>query len=592
MNQAALPPVQHAPPPQGTTAPTGLFARLFKDPNAIWLREIRQGSRLGRTPWILFALTLTISLLMCSIGGLAAADNAAPATLGGALFQVFFSIAYLVVIVVGPAVAANSVASEREGKTWEAILLTGLKPKEIARGKFMAAYTTIALYIVVLAPVGALSFLFGGVTATEVVVAFAFLFLIAALGVAFGLAVSSLMASLRGAIVVTLIMAICIGPTLYSIFGFGMSFAIHKQWVEVPEAFPIWLPLAYSRAKFGIEYVLVLFAMPLLLVTVPAWFLYESTVANLTGETDDRSTGLKVWFSLSTPFLAAACAVPSLVAEDDSARAGWSVAGMIAFALHLGFSAMLFAFEPPGASRRVRVHWDRARIGALRRFFGPGLAKSSVLVMVLGVLGLAGIAFLDMIVLQALGTSAQKDTHVLRIFFFAAYATPFFVFVVGFVAWLRARGNTPWVARLITGGVLFLIAAGPWVVAAIGGVLAHGNEKEWIVIASPSPFYAFAMIAALDPYGSTTATYVIPTGLACAAAWGTLGLALVTVAARRCAQQVASYDTAVAQADAALHEEEQAALRAAAAAAAHAPHADAPPEAPATIPNPTPPTVG
>ncbi|PMU64969.1 ABC transporter permease, partial [Pseudomonas sp. FW215-L2] len=84
--------------------------------------------------------------------------------------------AYLVVTLVGPAVAANSIASEREGKTWEAVLLTGLTPKNIARGKFMAAYTTIAIYIVVLAPVGALSFLFGGVTATDVVTAFAFLF--------------------------------------------------------------------------------------------------------------------------------------------------------------------------------------------------------------------------------------------------------------------------------------------------------------------------------------------------------------------------------------------------------------------------------
>src|SRR5262249_30303456 len=127
-------------------------------------------------------------------------------------------------------------------------------PKEIARGKFMAAYTTIALYIVVLAPVGALSFLFGGVTALEVVVAFLFLFLIAALAVAFGLAVSSLMSSLRGAIVVTLMLAICIGPFLYVTFGFG--------------------------ASFGFEYVLVLFGLPLLLVFVPAWFLYETTISN------------------------------------------------------------------------------------------------------------------------------------------------------------------------------------------------------------------------------------------------------------------------------------------------------------------------
>ena len=71
-------------------------------------------------------LTLALALLMCSIGGLAAASETTPAAIGGALFQVFFSLAYLVVVIVGPAVAANGVASEREGRTWEAVLLTGL----------------------------------------------------------------------------------------------------------------------------------------------------------------------------------------------------------------------------------------------------------------------------------------------------------------------------------------------------------------------------------------------------------------------------------------------------------------------------------
>ena len=37
-----------------------LSERLFHDANAIWMREMRQSSRLGRTPWILFALTLLL----------------------------------------------------------------------------------------------------------------------------------------------------------------------------------------------------------------------------------------------------------------------------------------------------------------------------------------------------------------------------------------------------------------------------------------------------------------------------------------------------------------------------------------------------
>ena len=535
----------------------GLFDRLFADPNAIWMREMRQSARLGRTPWILFSLTLTISLLMCSIGGIAAAENSSPANIGGGLFQAFFSVAYFVVIIVGPTVAANSIASEREGKTWEAVLLTGLTPKEIARGKFLAAYTTIALYIVVLAPVGALSFLFGGVTATEVVVAFLFLFLVAALGVAFGLAVSSLMASLRGAIVVTLMLAICIGPTLYSIFGFGCSFAIHKIWNEVPEAFPIWLPLAYSRASFGAEYVALLIALPILLIVVPAWFLYEATISNLTGEADDRSSGLKRWFVFSTPLMALACAVPSLIAEVDDDRSGWAIAGVSAFCAYATFCALLFAFEPAGPSRRVRVNWERTGAGAVRRFFGPGLMKSSVLVALLGFIGILSIAAIDAIFLEALGTTGTKEMRLEQIFVYTAYASLFFIFVTGLTAWFRARSNSPWVSRLIASAILFLIAAGPWVVAAIGGALTNAHDKDWLVIASPSPFFAFTMVSWLDRTSTDTAP-IIACGLGCAMIWGFVGFGLLIGSARRCARTVREHDGAMAEAEAALLAEDAA----------------------------------
>jgi ABC-type transport system involved in multi-copper enzyme maturation permease subunit len=530
-----------------------VFSRWAKDPNAIWMREMRQSARLGRTPWVLFALTLTIALLMCSIGGLAAADHASPARLGGALFQVFFSIAYLVVVIVGPAVAANGIASEREGRTWEAVLLTGLTQKEVARGKFLAAYTTIALYIVVLAPVGALSFLFGGVTATEVIVAFVFLFLMAALAVAFGLAVSSLMSSLRGALVVTLMLAICIGPFLYVVFGFGCSFVIHKQWSEIPEALPIWLPAAYSRASFGLEYVLILIILPLLLVAIPAWFLYEATISNLSGESDDRSTGLKRWFFVCTPLLAIGFAVPSIVSDSGSDKVGWAIFGLIGFGTHLWFSTMLFAFEPPGPSRRVRVHWERSRAGALRRFFGPGLMKASVLVTLLGMLGLSAITFSDIVSLEMVGGVVHDKS--MQIFVTAFYGIPFFVFVVGFTAWLRSGGNSPWVTRLIHGGVMFLVAAGPWAVAAIGGVLSHSHDAEWIAIAAPSPFYVFAMLDAVKDSSDMPAS-IVPVGVACALGWGLLGLVLLAAAGVRCRRTVAQHDALVAQAEAALRDEE------------------------------------
>jgi ABC-type transport system involved in multi-copper enzyme maturation permease subunit len=540
-----------------TQAPAGLLERLLGDPNAIWMREMRQSARLARTPWVLFGLTMTLSLLMCAIGGLAAASETTPASIGGVLFQVFFSLAYLVVVVVGPAVAANGVASEREGRTWEAVLLTGLRPQDVARGKFMAAYSTIALYIVVLAPVGALCFLFGGVTATEVVVAFAFLFLFAALAVAFGLAVSSLMSSLRGAIVVTLMLAIVIGPILYFFAGFGASFAVHKVWSEVPEAFPVWLPLAYSRGHFGLEYMLLLAALPLLVVTVPAWFLYEVTIANLSGEADDRSTGLKRWYFFCTPLVAVASAIPAAIADEDDARLTLGLVGLSLFAGYLAFCAFLFTAEPPGPSRRVRIHWLRERAGFVRRFFGPGMPKTAMLVAGLGFACVWIVTFGDMALVQIFASRANATKHMEQLFFFGLYASGFFVFVAGLTAWLRARGQSPWIARLVAAALLFLIAAAPWVVAAIGGALAQRHGDDWLVIAAPSPFYAFYMTSWLDSSHPTGQMPVIEVGAAVSLGWGLLGIFLLGVATQRCHRIVREHDAAVNAAELALQAEEQ-----------------------------------
>lgn len=552
MTQPAVPSPVVAPSP-------GILERVLRDPNAIWIREMRQSSRLARTPWVLFGLTLALSLLLCTIGALSASSDTSPASIGQILFQVFFSMAYLVVVIVGPAVAANAVASEREGRTWEAVQLTGMRPQEIARGKFMAAYSTVALYLLVLAPVGALSFLFGGVTATEVVVAFAFLFLLSGLAVAFGLAVSSLMTNLRGAIVVTLMMAIVIGPMLYFFGGFLASFGIHEVWNEVPEAFPIWLPLAYSRAPFGLEYLLLLVGIPLLLVVSPAWFFYETTIANLSGEADDRSTGLKRWFAFCAPLVALAATVPAAIAGEDDKRLVLGLLGQSFLCLFLACAAFLFTSEPPGPSRRVRVHWDRDRAGFFRRLFGPGLPNTTILVAVLGFACIWFCATADMVLAHFFGTPAGRSRALGQFFFFALYASGFFLFVSGLTAWLRSRGQTPWVARMVGGAMLFLICAAPWVVAAIGGSLAHGHGDDWLVIGAPSPFFAGVMVSWMESTSHAGSTMpMVEIGAACSLGWGLLGVALTGMASHRCRVQVREHEAAVHAAEAALRAEEEA----------------------------------
>ncbi|WP_437333751.1 ABC transporter permease [Sorangium sp. So ce394] len=529
-------------------------ARLLGEPNPIWIRELKQAARLARTPIILLVLAVMMTLLVASIGGMVSQDIA-PAKAGVILFQVFFSLAFFVVALVGPAVAANSIASEREGRTWEAVLLTGIPPGEIARGKFLAAYTAISMYVVMLAPVGALPFLFGGITAMEVVIAFLFLFLIALLSVAFGLAISSKMASLRAAILVTLLLAFPLSICLFMAGGTGLSYAAHLAWPEVPDGPPIWLPVAYQRVPFGVDYALFLVLLPLAAVVVPAWFLYQVTVANLTSESDDRSSGLKTWFAVCTPVVAAAAAVPAF-SVDPSDRLAAILAGLCATLSYLTFCVFLFAGDPVGPSRRVEVHWARSRAGRLRRFFGPGVARAAYLLLAAGVPAVVALwAVGHQLLLGASVGAPESQTRQLQ--YFAVYALAFYVFLVGLGAFLRARIAAPMVARVLLLTLLFSIAVGPWIVAAIAGLITEFSASESaLLVAAPSPFYAFVMLSKTaqgDPGP------VVVAGHVAAAAWVAAGLGLLAAARARCAALLAQRDAALAVTDALLAQEDEAA---------------------------------
>jgi hypothetical protein len=168
------------------------------------------------------------------------------------------------------------------------------------------------------------------------------------------------------------------------------------------------------------------------------------------------------------------------------------------------------------------------------------------------------IAFGDMALIELLGSSSKKATYIEEVFFFALYTAGFFLFVVGLTAWLRSRRQTPWIARLVAAALLFLISAGPWVVAAIGGVLAQHHGDDWLVIGAPSPFYALYMMAHLDSSYARTDVPVVEVGAACSLLWGMFGIALLGAAAQRCHRAVRDHDAAVAAAEAALRAEDAA----------------------------------
>jgi ABC-type transport system involved in multi-copper enzyme maturation permease subunit len=535
------------PPPsslRGSNRRSSLFQRLTEHPNPVWMRELKQAARLQRTPIILAVVTGMMTLLICSVGGVAS-TTAEPAKVGVGIFHTFFSLAFAVVTWVGPAVAANTIAGERSGRTWEALQLTALSPRTIARGKFLAAFTYISLYIVMLVPVGALPFLFGGVTATEVLLAFLLLVLLAALSVAFGLSVSAKFSSPAAAIIVTLLVALPVSMTVYGAAGVGLSFAAHEQWPGVPGGPPVWLPTAYVRADFGLAYLAFLVLLPAVLTAVPAWLFYEVTVANMGSPSDDRSTRLRVWFLVAMPLTSGAIAVVTYVAGSvDWAYAG---AGLIwAFGC---FGAFLFAGEPLGPSSRVLAHWDRAGLSAFRRSLGPGVLRACVLLVTLTLLGLAGNALVALIGAK---TAADRDALVA----FHGYAMAFFGFVVGFCAWARGRANSAGTPRLLLTVALFFAFVGPWIAMAIAGLITSQHDRA-MLMAGPSPTFAVTMAQALAS-SAPDRGLIVSTGCACAAAWALIGTGLFASAGIRIRRRLQTELAARAALQRAFDEEEAA----------------------------------
>src|SRR5690606_10123934 len=83
--------------------------------------------------------------------------------------------------------------------------------------------------------------------------------------------------------------------------------------------------------------------------------------------------------------------LPVFAVDADDLRAV-AVLASCGLLLHFGFSTFVFAGEPIGPSRRVVAHWDRDGAGAVRRFLGPGIVRTTTLEMLLGVGTITAIA--------------------------------------------------------------------------------------------------------------------------------------------------------------------------------------------------------
>ncbi|MET0595759.1 MAG: hypothetical protein ABW133_23880 [Polyangiaceae bacterium] len=506
---------------------------LWRSP--LLVREMRQAVRTGRLIVVLLILAVLVGLFVVSMAG-AFGMGKAETNLGPVLFQVYFSIAFFIVLVVGSTLAAAGVASEKDGRTWEALVLAGMDGRAVARGKFWTAATAVAAFMAMIAPGSLLCILLGGISIVDLVAAFVLLAFIAAIGIAFGVTVGAWATSTASATLTVLSATLLGSPALYFGAGLATSFLAHATWPEIPSALPVWLPLAYARAHFDGLYLLLLVAFPLVIALLLLWFFYELSVLLLAPPTDDRATGIKRWYLVALPFVTSMAAIPGLMTRGVGSTTAW-IAGFGGLVTFVVFSAFVLAGDALAPSPRVEFRWIRAGAGSATRLLGPGLVQTCTLQLVTGLTALSALALGGAGILSRGLLPGLPPVPAVSLLVCAEYGSAFLLFVVGFLLWSRVRSESAGGARLLTAMVGMVALAAPWAFYAVLAFPASKRGFDAMILAAPSPLYSLVMVRAIEkgePHLQLT------TGLGCSLGWALLGLLLFSMGARRAARTVAA----------------------------------------------------
>ena len=347
----------------------GRLLRPLRDPNPILQKELQATFRTALFIRFLYLSIGLIGLFVVSVGAVVGADDTLPAEIGSVLFHVFFTPVGLVITLVAPAYAAGTISGEKRSGTFESLLLSGMSASRIVRGKFLATYGSIALWVVAVAPVVGLSFLFGGVSPLAVLSGFLWLFLSLAPAVAFGIALSARVDSMW----VAILLAFSVYGLGWLFFGgpivIGLGELAHEAW-GTPQG-PFWFAEAFAVRAGEWDAWLYLVALPLYLFGMPTWFFLTSAVAGVQPPAEDRVTPFKIW---SVPAIVGASVLGLLVqlragSPTELGEVGAILSTLISGTLAL-FIALLFANEPPLPPRLGKPSLLRTLLAPL----GPGAA--------------------------------------------------------------------------------------------------------------------------------------------------------------------------------------------------------------------------
>lgn len=176
--------------------------------SAIWIREIR-GRMRGRRAFVFLTFYLAVLGSLVWIGVRAAANVPLGAlesvSVGRGIFASIVMIETLVVLILAPAYTAPSISQEREKQTYDLLAVTPVSSLSIVAGKLLSSLSFVAIIVAASIPLASLAFLFGGVDAIDLILAYVVILTVALGAGAIGVASSAMFGRTQPATVAALV---------------------------------------------------------------------------------------------------------------------------------------------------------------------------------------------------------------------------------------------------------------------------------------------------------------------------------------------------------------------------------------------------
>lgn len=426
-----------------------LFARAFADPNPILVKELLSTFRTPLFVRFLYVATGIVGIIVLMSGALAASGDTPPSDVGQIVFHLFFGISVAVVSLVAPPTASTVITAEREAETYESLILTGMRPRRIVWGKFLATYAVFALVLIAFSPVVGIAFLFGGVSPLQVFWGFFGLFLFLGPAVAFGVAVSARVGTTRVAIIASTALFQPASMFLWSMIT-AMAFLAQREWGTSGSG-PFWFAEALSTNFFRLDVFLLVFILPIYVAGMSVWFFLETAIAAIRPPAEDRSTRLKLWSAVMVLGQTLIASLLLAFVIEPNAHFGFGYAAQVLGFLVAIFLAAILMNEPP-LPPRLAASRPAPRFAGLLSVFGPGAIPTARYATVVIGGSLAVLTLVSIVI----GHGADSDEQTgLVVVGGGSVAVAIAYYFVG--AWLRVRLGSGIASRVVA-GAFFVIA--------------------------------------------------------------------------------------------------------------------------------------